>query len=545
MSYQFKYSDLEALADTIKANADCQLDALAKLKGQVDALVHTDDMTGEGAAAIKSYYSDLYGSIVPIMSLVITNHAKNCLLYIRAYANADMGGDTAISVEELNTVDRGIKKMKGKGDAIHSLDSVYRRTPDFVSAMDGSIPNSSGDYNKISTARMNIAKHIDKIIEDIDTIENYYKKSQGDYGKEFTAARVALANLGVLLNQRGPKSARILNYDCEKFWTSETGEKLKKAGIALWYEGDVKREAFKDAPVSDNEYDDWLCNFDKRENGDDLDYNKYFQPPFNTCIRNYHGGNCTWYAFGRWLEAQGYDGSDTAALAQAFSTVNAVNFWERAEEMGLERGQEPREGAIMVWGYDGSEHGQPGHVAFVESVDKNGNVKTTESGWSGGRFWHDGYSAENGYAKAYRNAQFRGFIYPKGNAPVKMNDADKAFLEDLKKSHPKSKLPVETMSEAKNKVPRSKLDLDVDGKLGPKSNKSTQAVLGVKEDKEWGPETVKAIQKKVGAKVDGEWGPETTRAMQKYLGVKEDGVVGPETSSAWQKFVNEELGQMK
>lgn len=55
---------------------------------------------------------------------------------------------------------------------------------------------------------------------------------------------------------------------------------------------------------------------------------------------------------------------------------NAVDFVKFVDLQGLKFGQDPVEGACMVWG-----HGE-GHVAVVDKVIDNDTVITVESGWS-------------------------------------------------------------------------------------------------------------------------------------------------------------------
>ena len=114
MGYKFTYAELEAMANDIKANADMQLKAIANLQGAVKALVGSEKFTGETASSVKSYYTNVYGAVIPIMSLIITNHAKNCLLYIKAYANADLGGDTAVRLLFIEARDKNIILYKNK-----------------------------------------------------------------------------------------------------------------------------------------------------------------------------------------------------------------------------------------------------------------------------------------------------------------------------------------------------------------------------------------------------------------------------------------------
>lgn len=92
--------------------------------------------------------------------------------------------------------------------------------------------------------------------------------------------------------------------------------------------------------------------------------------------------------------------------------TNAVNFTKYVEQQGLASGQDPVEGACMVWGHN------EGHVAVVDKVIDNDTVITIESGWS--------YKSEpllrnitrkRGSGKWGYNYEFLMFIYPPGYKP--------------------------------------------------------------------------------------------------------------------------------
>lgn len=128
--------------------------------------------------------------------------------------------------------------------------------------------------------------------------------------------------------------------------------------------------------------------------------------PFNHAT----GGNCTWYAYGRFCENLEAHGKKPHLACRG----DAVNFWEenkRAGRNAYKYGSKAKPGSIMVWGY-GSRTGHPGHVAFVEKVLPNGDVITSESGWSSGWLGNIKRTKASGYKMSYNNAVFLGFIYP-------------------------------------------------------------------------------------------------------------------------------------
>ena len=153
--------------------------------------------------------------------------------------------------------------------------------------------------------------------------------------------------------------------------------------------------------------------------------NIYYKPPKNNSLFNSaSGGNCVWYAYGRFLEVWA-----TAPKAQrdahpwkGFFNGNGYQMVSQARARGFKTGLTPKPGALICWGYYGSASGSPGHVAFVEDVrlDKNGRVKSIEisqSGWSSGDMKNQtlypgtGQLGTGAYKTGYNNSYFLGFAY--------------------------------------------------------------------------------------------------------------------------------------
>lgn len=112
------------------------------------------------------------------------------------------------------------------------------------------------------------------------------------------------------------------------------------------------------------------------------------------------GGNCTWYAWGRFYEI-------IQKYPTGLSTSNATNWFSRTT--GYAKGKEPKLGAIACYGYN---NGGAGHVAVVEQITTDGIV-TSNSGWSSGKyFWTEKAKKSNGYCPDWMNGYLQGFIYP-------------------------------------------------------------------------------------------------------------------------------------
>ena len=114
------------------------------------------------------------------------------------------------------------------------------------------------------------------------------------------------------------------------------------------------------------------------------------------------GGNCTWYAFGRFAEILGKYPGGLCSLGNAVTW-----YWSTS----YKKGQTPKLGAVAVWGYGGSKHGNPGHVAIVEEIKSNGDIIVSQSGYSTGGWWESKHTKKSHYKMNYNNAVFVGFIY--------------------------------------------------------------------------------------------------------------------------------------
>lgn len=126
----------------------------------------------------------------------------------------------------------------------------------------------------------------------------------------------------------------------------------------------------------------------------------FFSAAYNPWVQlgakpGYH--NCTWYAFGRFGEILG--------KRPTLPTGNAGTWYPNCHT--YKKGSTPKVGAVICWYYS---TGGAGHVAIVEEVKANGDIVTSNSGWSGTRlFWMQTWTKASGYSGG--KFRFQGFIY--------------------------------------------------------------------------------------------------------------------------------------
>lgn len=124
---------------------------------------------------------------------------------------------------------------------------------------------------------------------------------------------------------------------------------------------------------------------------------------YNSCIHIKNGSvlpNCVGYAWGRWYELLGFK--------PKLSRGNAEDWWGYKD--GYSRGQTPKLGAVICWrkGKTGTSKDGAGHVAIVEQINSDGSIVTSNSGYSGTRFYKQTLKPPYNIGSAYT---FQGFIY--------------------------------------------------------------------------------------------------------------------------------------
>ena len=125
----------------------------------------------------------------------------------------------------------------------------------------------------------------------------------------------------------------------------------------------------------------------------------------------YNGGygmpNCTCYAWGRFWEESNDDLTSLANKPTDLPTGDGGQWWDQNLISGAyPSGQIPKLGAVICFS---DNNGGAGHVAVVEEIDSNGNLRTSNSAWGGTYFWIDTVNASSGYN--WDHYTFQGFIY--------------------------------------------------------------------------------------------------------------------------------------
>lgn len=141
-------------------------------------------------------------------------------------------------------------------------------------------------------------------------------------------------------------------------------------------------------------------------------YIHYTKGGYNTCIIvNESTGsvmpNCVGYAQGRLLEIL-----QMTKVNWSLPACNAEDWYDKAQENGLQVGQTPKLGAVVCWRAGSTHNGSDGagHVAVVEEIKSNGDIVVSNSAWKGTNFYTKTVTKASGYMYS-SSRPLVGFIY--------------------------------------------------------------------------------------------------------------------------------------
>lgn len=144
----------------------------------------------------------------------------------------------------------------------------------------------------------------------------------------------------------------------------------------------------------------------------DKHFINYARGGYNTCIAidqqtGYVLPNCVGYAQGRLLELRGEN-----KINWKLPACNAEDWYDKAKANGLQVGNTPKLGAVVVW-RAGNTHNSAdgaGHVAIVEKIKANGDIVVSQSAYGGQEFYMSTITKASGYMYA-ANRPLVGFVY--------------------------------------------------------------------------------------------------------------------------------------
>lgn len=135
MGYRVNYRLLDAMYDQLNSQATKWEGELDQVKDAANRLVQTDNMSGTGADAMRSYFTKVHLELVQSLTSLVKLHLANFTLYMNEYQSTiDTAFDVIIDEEELAEIVRSINTVKNDAlDIDSSIRSELRKVDDIFS----------------------------------------------------------------------------------------------------------------------------------------------------------------------------------------------------------------------------------------------------------------------------------------------------------------------------------------------------------------------------------------------------------------------------
>ena len=235
MGFHVDYDGLDQLYSDLYSNVGAWNSSLITLSGNVNGLVSSSNMAGNGADSVKAYFDSMHNTIIPVISRLITAHANNCLLYIRNYQSGiDTSLHAVIDEDELVQIKSFLSVQFGLAEGINY--SVQRT----IGSVSDIIYVSCPGFESICDNNHEIQTLIEKLLTDINTLEdNHYQNDFIDTSELIASLKAFITEH--LSDSRSYKS----NFSVESFAQSRSFIALAQAYVAV----NAQIEANKDAVI--------------------------------------------------------------------------------------------------------------------------------------------------------------------------------------------------------------------------------------------------------------------------------------------------------
>lgn len=242
MGFHVDYDGLDQLYSDLYSNVSAWNSSLVTLSGNVNGLVSSSNMAGNGADSVKSYFDSMHNTIIPVISRLITAHANNCLLYIRNYQSGiDTNLHAVMDEDELEQIKRLLSVQYGFAEEINGN---VQRTLGSVSDI---IYVACPGFDSVSDNNQEIKTLIEKLLTDIRTLENTH------YQNDFIDTSQLISTLKAFITEHlGDSRSYKANFSVESFAQSSSFIALAQAYVAVNAQIEANQDAVLQAIEDEN-----------------------------------------------------------------------------------------------------------------------------------------------------------------------------------------------------------------------------------------------------------------------------------------------------
>lgn len=243
MSYKVDFDSLDSLYNAVGNQANNWISELEAVKGKLQILLDTSDMSGAAADSIKSYIENVHITLIALLTQLVSLHSSNCLLYKSDYqTKVDTGLHSVIKSTELSDFKGRIDTTKATAISIdESISYVLNGIKDIFYI-------SYADVSKVDAQHLSVSNFLSDLDTEINTLENTH------YDNDFVNTTRLINALRAFINEQTETSRTYkTNFKIEYLASSSSFLQLYDSHVDVTEEIESKSSAINAAIENENQ----------------------------------------------------------------------------------------------------------------------------------------------------------------------------------------------------------------------------------------------------------------------------------------------------
>lgn len=242
MAYLVRFDSLDAMNASVRAQSDAWMQKLDEIRSKVQALIDSNNMSGQAAENIRSYFGQVHLTVIGLLGQLVQLHMANCLIYKSDYqSNVDSDLHAVIASCELQNYNQRLEVRRNYAVEIDEfLAESVRAIQNIIEISYPSIERVVMEYNAVR-------RYLTNLDEQIEDLENYH------FSNDFSGTAELIGKLMSFITEQMSKPRDYMtDFSVDKLVSSASFRNLCDAYVAVNQECQDKAEALNEAIDNEN-----------------------------------------------------------------------------------------------------------------------------------------------------------------------------------------------------------------------------------------------------------------------------------------------------
>ncbi|HEL0599576.1 TPA: hypothetical protein TUT13_001607 [Streptococcus equi subsp. zooepidemicus] len=231
MSYSIKFDDVTYLQNSTQKTIESWGDSMSSLQTAMSALIGDSRLQGQTASAIKSYLSEVHGTLLQTLQSLMNDYSASLLLYKDGYYQIDSNSHAQLPGQVFKTLQSELRLSQAHlKDQLELLQNARAKVSDLV------------HYSGVSHAKTVV--DYSELITDINRLDEAIIQYESNHASQDLAAfKELLASTRALITEYSSKPKRAGSYQVGDIGQLNTIKRFATAyqGVARHLETNAKR----------------------------------------------------------------------------------------------------------------------------------------------------------------------------------------------------------------------------------------------------------------------------------------------------------------